>query len=248
MARGESGPRGAAARRDGKPETERTIMTLRRSLTLLLVAALAVALVGCSSTSKSTRGAAIGAAAGAAAGAVIGNAAGNTAVGAIMGAVVGGAAGAYIGDYMDRQAAEMDRELENAQVERVGEGIKITFNSGILFDVDSAELQYGAKQELDDLAGILKKYNDTEIVVEGHTDATGSEDHNMDLSRRRAESVARYLESLGVDPHRFTIRAYGESQPIATNETAAGRQQNRRVNLAIFANEELKQRALQQGN
>jgi len=144
---------------------------------------------------------------------------------------------------MDKQAAELDRDLENAQVERIGEGIKITFDSGILFDVDKSALRPEARTNLTDLAEILKKYDDTRILIEGHTDSQGSEDHNLELSRRRAQSVANYLASLEVDATRFTLMGYGESQPVATNETAAGRQQNRRVELAIMANDDLKKAA-----
>ena len=213
---------------------------MRKLLALVLILSLAVG-AGCA-TRKQT-GALVGAGAGAAAGAAVGKAAGSTAAGAIIGAAVGGAAGAYIGDYMDKQAAELDRDLENAQVERIGEGIKITFDSGILFDVDKSALRPEARTNLTDLAEILKKYDDTRILIEGHTDSQGSEDHNLELSRRRAQSVANYLASLEVDATRFTLMGYGESQPVATNETAAGRQQNRRVELAIMANDDLKKAA-----
>jgi outer membrane protein OmpA-like peptidoglycan-associated protein len=215
---------------------------LKNSLRIMLVTALIAVLAGCSGTRKE-KGAVIGAAVGGAAGAVIGDQSGNTLLGAIVGAAVGGAAGAYIGNYMDKQAEEMSKELEGAKVERVGEAIKITFPSGLLFDVDEATLQQKSKKDLQDLAGILKKYEDTNIIIEGHTDATGSEEYNQRLSERRAESVAHYLAELGVNPSRFNVYGYGESQPVATNETAAGRQQNRRVDLAVIANEELKARA-----
>ena len=127
--------------------------------------------------------------------------------------------------------------------QRIGEGIKITFDSGILFDVDRSELQPAARTNLTKLAGILNKYDDTEILIEGHTDATGSAEHNMALSRNRADSVARYLEGQQVIPTRFTLMAYGEEQPIADNTTTAGRAANRRVELAIMANDKLKKEA-----
>ena len=177
---------------------------------------------------------------------MIGKQAGNTILGAIIGAAVGGAAGAYIGHYMDKQAAEIEQDLQGATVERVGEGIKITFNSGLLFDVNKATLRDASKAELAKLAQILNKYPDTNILVEGHTDNTGSEEYNLELSRQRAQSVENYLAGLNVNPTRFTIMGYGESQPIATNETAEGRQQNRRVDLAIMANDKLKKQAEKQ--
>jgi outer membrane protein OmpA-like peptidoglycan-associated protein len=195
---------------------------------------------------KRDKGAIIGATAGAVIGGVIGKQAGNTAVGAILGAAIGGAAGAIIGNYMDKQAEEMKRDLEGAKIERVGEGIKITFNSGILFDVNKAELRGEAKTNLEKLAVILNKYPDTKIVVEGHTDADGSDDYNLNLSRLRAQSVSNFMATSQVDPTRFTIMGYGETQPVADNTTADGKQSNRRVEIAIFANDKLKGVAKQQ--
>ncbi|MEJ2721221.1 MAG: OmpA family protein [bacterium] len=208
----------------------------------VFLAAVVVANIGCSWSSKS-KGALIGAGAGAAAGAAVGHQAGNTAVGAIIGAAVGGAAGAYIGNYMDKQAAEMERDLEGAKIERVGEGIKITFDSGLLFDVDRATLKPASQTNLTNLAGILNKYEDTNVLLEGHTDASGSDEYNLELSNKRAQSVANYLAGQQVNPTRFTIMGYGESQPIADNGTVEGRAQNRRVEVAIYANEKLKKAA-----
>lgn len=193
--------------------------------------------------SRTAKGGAIGAGAGAVVGGVIGKAAGNTAAGAIIGAAVGGTAGALIGRHMDKQAEELQRDLENAQVERVGEGIKITFNSGILFATNSADLQSNAQTEIAQLATTLKKYPDTNILIEGHTDNTGSRDLNQRLSERRAESVATYLAGQGVDRSRMRTEGYAFDQPVADNSTAAGRQQNRRVEIAIFANEKMKKAA-----
>lgn len=144
---------------------------------------------------------------------------------------------------MDKQAEELEEDLEGATVERVGEGIKITFDSGILFDVDKSALTPNAEANIRELAETLKKYDDTNILVEGHTDATGSDSYNMNLSERRAESVMSYAASIGVDRSRFQIKGYGETQPVATNDSETGRQQNRRVEVAIFANEELKEAA-----
>lgn len=214
---------------------------------ITLVGLVMVGNMGCSWSNKA-KGALIGAGAGAAAGAAVGKASGNTAVGAIVGAAVGGAAGAYIGNYMDKQAEEMERDLEGAKIERVGEGIKITFDSGLLFDVDEATLKSRSRQELTNLAHILNKYEDTNILLEGHTDATGSDEHNLGLSQRRAQSVANYLGSVEVNPTRFTIMGYGEEQPVASNDTSEGRQLNRRVEVAIYANDKLKKVAEEQAS
>ena len=196
--------------------------------------------LGCSSWSRTAKGGAIGATGGAVVGGVIGKQAGNTVVGAIIGAAIGGAAGAYIGNYMDKQAEEIEKDIEGARVERVGEGIRITFDSGILFDVDKAELKPVSKENIAKLANVLKKYEDTNILIEGHTDATGSEEYNLELSRKRAQNVANYLASLGINPTRFTIMGYGESQPLMTNDTPEGRAANRRVEIGIMANDKLK--------
>ena len=193
--------------------------------------------------SRTAKGGAIGAGAGAVVGGVIGKAAGNTAAGAIIGAAVGGTTGALIGRHMDKQAEELQRDLENAKVERVGEGIKITFNSGILFATNSDALQSNAQTEIAQLATTLKKYEDTNILIEGHTDNTGTRELNQRLSERRAESVASYLSGQGVSRNRMTTQGYAFDQPIADNSTAAGRQQNRRVEIAIFANEKMKKAA-----
>jgi outer membrane protein OmpA-like peptidoglycan-associated protein len=216
---------------------------MKKLTAVLLVVALSFSLYGCSGWSRSQKGAAAGAAAGGAVGAAIGHQTGNTALGAILGAAIGGAAGAYIGNYMDKQAEEIERDIEGAKVERIGEGIKITFDSGIMFDIDKSNLRSEAQENLTNLSVILKKYEDTDILIEGHTDATGPEDYNLELSERRAQSVANHLSIEKVSPTRFTIMGYGEVQPIAENETAEGRQQNRRVEIAIMANDELKKAA-----
>ncbi|MEW5924758.1 MAG: OmpA family protein [Candidatus Zixiibacteriota bacterium] len=216
---------------------------MKRILTILLVGILIVGLAGCASMKKRDKGAIIGATAGAVIGGVIGDKAGNTAVGAILGAAIGGAAGAYIGNYMDKQAEEIERDLEGAKIERVGEGIKITFESGILFDVNKSNLRDVSKANLTKLAEILNKYEDTEILVEGHTDSTGPAEYNMDLSLRRAQSVANQLTGSQVVVTRLHIMGYGEDQPIASNDTAEGRQLNRRVEIAIYANDKLKKAA-----
>jgi outer membrane protein OmpA-like peptidoglycan-associated protein len=219
---------------------------MKKLATSVLVLALATSSLSCSNMSNTQKGAAGGAAAGAAIGGIIGHQSGNTAVGAIIGAAVGGAAGGYIGHYMDKQAAEMQKDLEGAKIERVGEGIKITFSSGLLFDVNKAELKQASKDNLTKLAGILNKYPDTNILLEGHTDSTGGEEWNLELSKLRAQSVENYLAGQKVMETRFTTMGYGESQPIANNATSEGRAHNRRVEVAIYANDKLKKAAEQE--
>jgi outer membrane protein OmpA-like peptidoglycan-associated protein len=221
---------------------------MKRQTTVLLVLAIFAfgSIMGCANWKKRDKGTAIGAATGAVIGGIIGNKAGNTAVGAIMGAVIGGAAGRYIGSQMDKAAEEMQRDLEGAKIERVGEGIKITWASGILFDVNSADLRPVAKSNLTDLATILNKYPDTEIQVDGHTDSTGTAEWNMELSKRRAESVGNYMNGQGVDATRFKIVAWGETMPANTANTTDGLQSNRRVEVGIFANDKLKDAAKRQ--
>ena len=219
------------------------MITSHTNKVLSIILALCLLLGACKNMSKSQKGTYIGAAGGAAAGAAIGKAAGNTAMGAILGAAVGGAAGYGIGRYMDKQAEELRKDLEGAEITRVGEGIKITFRDGIQFAVNSDELSETSKTNLADLAGTLNKYEDTEILIEGHTDITGTREHNMDLSERRAESVADYLEELGVRGNRIRTEGYGPDQPVAENTSDYGRQQNRRVEVAIFANDKLKKKA-----
>lgn len=196
--------------------------------------------------SKTAKGGVIGGLGGAAGGAVLGRIIGGksgTAKGAIIGAAVGGAGGALIGRRMDKQAAELQKEMAGAKVERVGEGIKITFDSGLLFAKNSSALTSSAQENIQDLAKTLIKYGDTNVIVEGHTDNTGSDAINDPLSQRRAQAVANYAQQQGVDASRFTVSGYGSKQPIADNSTEAGRQANRRVEVAIFANEKLKKAA-----
>jgi outer membrane protein OmpA-like peptidoglycan-associated protein len=216
---------------------------MKRTLVAVLTICLVISSVGCASWSKTAKGAAIGAAGGAVVGGVIGKIAGNTLLGAIAGAAIGGAAGAYIGRQMDKQAAEMRRDLQGAKVERVGEGIKITFDSGLMFDVNKYDLRAASQTNLTKLATILNKYPDTNILVEGHTDSTGTREINMPLSENRAKAVSAYLATLNVQSARFTVHGYGPDQPIGDNASAEGRQQNRRVDLAIMANEKLKKAA-----
>jgi outer membrane protein OmpA-like peptidoglycan-associated protein len=211
----------------------------RSALVVLLSAALLLG--GCSSLSDTQKGAIIGAGAGAAGGAAIGKAAGGTAEGAIIGAVVGGTAGAVIGKRMDKKADELDEELENAEVERVGEGIKVTFDSGILFEFDSADVQGAAEENLTSFAETMRDFEESNILIVGHTDAKGPADYNQELSEERAQSAATFLTRRGLSGDRITTAGKGETEPVATNETEVGRQKNRRVEVAIYASEEYRE-------
>ena len=178
---------------------------LKKVFTIFLVLSFLAITMGCAEWNRTQKGAAIGAGAGGAVGGLIGYASGATVAGILIGAAVGGVAGGFIGNYMDKQAAEIERDIEGAKVERIGEGIKITFSSGILFDVDKSNLKDPYKGELSQLAVILNKYEDTNILLAGHTDSTGSDDYNLELSRRRAQSVASYLTTPKVNRARFTF-------------------------------------------
>ena len=180
----------------------------------------------------------VGATGGAIIGGAVGTQTGSTARGAIIGAVIGGAAGAIIGHQMDQQAKEIKQNIPGAVVERVGEGIQVTFESGLLFDFDSDQVKSAAAANLRNLANSLDKYPNTELLIVGHTDATGSDSYNLGLSERRAGATADYLASLGVNRTRLRTTGRGEVEPVADNSTAAGQQQNRRVEVAIFASEE----------
>ncbi|MBT8299235.1 MAG: OmpA family protein [Maribacter sp.] len=221
---------------------------VRKSIYVFMCMAL---ITGCSATrnaNKKQKGAVIGAAGGAVIGGVISNNVGkgnNTALGAIIGAVVGGVAGGYIGDRMDRQAERIEEEIPGAEVTRVGEGINVTFteDAGVYFDTNKSSVKGTSATTLDKLAGIFKEYPKSNILVEGHTDSAGPEDYNMNLSKQRAVSVTNYLTAQGISPTRFTTKWYGEVQPKGDNSTAEGKAQNRRVELAIVASEELKEEA-----
>jgi outer membrane protein OmpA-like peptidoglycan-associated protein len=223
--------------------------SVKTKINVVIAMALCVSFVlmmGCGA-SKAVKGGAIGAGAGGVVGGVIGHQYGNTAVGAIIGAAVGGTAGALIGRHMDKQAEEMREDIKNAKIERIGEGIKITFDSGILFAFDSSELQSVAQANIESLAQVLNKYPDTNILIEGDTDNIGSEEYNQKLSERRAQIVADYLQRQGVPGSRISTVGLGELNPIASNDTEYGRELNRRVEVAIFANDELK-KAAEKGN
>jgi outer membrane protein OmpA-like peptidoglycan-associated protein len=189
---------------------------------------------GCSGA---TKGAAIGGIAGAATGAVVGDG-----KGAVIGGAVGAAAGAIIGDYMARQKEELDK-VPGADVEQVGEELVVTFDSPILFDTDSSVLKSESMRMLDDVARVLVDYPDTNVLIKGHTDNTGSESHNQNLSERRARAVENYVATRWVAIDRLRSMGFGESLPVASNGSETGRSQNRRVELQIAANESLKARS-----
>ncbi len=211
-----------------------------RALRATTFAMLAVfALGGCAAMNAKTKGAIIGAGAGAGAGAVIGNQTGSTTRGAIIGAVIGGAAGAIIGHQMDMQAKELEQNIPGARVQRVGEGIAVMFDSGLLFDVDSDVIKGDARSNLDALAASLAKYPKSDLMIVGHTDATGTDSYNMGLSKRRAAAASSYLRSNGVN-RGIKALGRGETEPIASNETDEGRQKNRRVEIAIYASDKMR--------
>ena len=216
----------------------------RTQLALFAVLAAGSTVAGCARNAQ--RGAVIGAAGGAVVGGAIGAATGSTAKGAIIGAAVGGAAGAIIGDQMDRRASEIRQDIPGAKVERVGEGILVTFESGLLFGFDSTSIRPEARENLRNLAENLDKYPDTDLLIVGHTDAVGDDSYNQDLSRRRARAAAEYLVAQGVDRERLRTDGRGELEPVAANDSDTGRQQNRRVEVAIYANEEMRAAARRQ--
>jgi outer membrane protein OmpA-like peptidoglycan-associated protein len=209
----------------------------RLASTSALIALAVLQFSACASWRNRDKGAVIGAAAGAGAGAVIGNQTGSTARGAIIGAVVGGAAGAIIGHQMDQQAKEIQQNIPGATVTRIGEGLAVTFASGLLYDFDSDVIKPTAAQNLRTLAQSLTKYPNTDILIVGHTDATGSDSYNQGLSERRARSAQNYLVGEGVAPGRLRSAGRGETEPIASNSDEAGMALNRRVEIAIYANE-----------
>jgi outer membrane protein OmpA-like peptidoglycan-associated protein len=223
----------------------------------LFTAAVLLAVSGCNTikkTSNQDKGVAIGAAGGAVIGGIIGNNVGNkknTAAGAIIGAVVGGVAGGIIGNKMDRQAEKIKKEIPGAKVERIGEGIEITFDEnnpdgskmGVYFKTNKYNISSNSKLALNKLQKIFAEYPETDILIEGHTDDVGTEEYNMKLSERRANAVGSYLRSAGVSSSRLVISWYGENQPKVDNSNDENRALNRRVQFAITANEKMKEDA-----
>jgi outer membrane protein OmpA-like peptidoglycan-associated protein len=219
-------------------------LSVRYVTGIVSLSALGIAgLTGCASMNNKQRGAVIGAAGGAAAGGLVGKHNGSTAKGAIIGAVVGGAAGAIIGHQMDQQAKELKQNIAGAKVERVGEGIQVTFESGLLYDYDSDVVRSEARTNLRNLAASLDKYEGSDLLIVGHTDDRGTDSYNQRLSERRAEAAANYLASQGVDRSRITTTGLGESEPVASNASADGQQQNRRIEVAIYASEAARKQA-----
>jgi outer membrane protein OmpA-like peptidoglycan-associated protein len=223
----------------------------------LVAAAFLIMASGCKTvknSNKTQRGAAVGAAGGAVIGGVIGNNVGNknnTVLGAVIGGVIGGVAGGIIGNKMDRQAEKIKNEIPGAEVQRVGEGIIVTFNEnnpdgskmGVYFDFDKSDITANSKRALDKLVQIFKENPETNILVEGHTDDKGADDYNMALSERRAQAVGNYLKAQGIAASRLTISWYGEAQPKVENTSDVSRAENRRVEFAITANEKMKEAA-----
>ncbi len=206
---------------------------------LLLSAGCATNPDGTTEYKRTAIGALGGAAVGAGAGALIAGS-GHRTTGALVGGAVGALAGGAVGNYMDRQAAEMKRQLPEAAVAREGDRLYVALPSGILFDVDKSDVRPTAKDSIAKAAEVLVKYPDTYVTVEGHTDSTGKPEYNQRLSERRADAVRDLLIRYGVPPSRLSIKGYGASNPVADNSTPEGRQANRRVQLEIRPNEKLK--------
>ncbi len=223
----------------------------------LMIAVVMLMITSCSTvkkTNKTQRGAAIGTAGGAVIGGIIGNNVGNknnTVLGAIIGGVIGGVAGGIIGNKMDRQAEKIKNEIPGAEVQRVGEGIVVTFNEknpdgskmGVYFDFDKSDITSNSRLALDKLVQIFNEYPETNILVEGHTDDKGADAYNLSLSERRANAVGNYLKNAGVSSNRLTINWYGEAQPKVENINDVARTENRRVEFGITANEKMKAEA-----
>ena len=210
----------------------------------------ALVLAGCNNTQK---GAAIGAGGGAVLGAIVGKLAGNTAVGAAVGAAVGTGAGAIIGKKMDKAKAQAEA-VKNAQVQQVTDinglpALKVTFDSGILFTTNKAELNAAAKTSLTEFSKVVKENSDMDIAIIGHTDNTGSDAINNPLSENRAKSVSTYLKNSGVNASQIkTVEGQGSKNPVADNSTREGRTQNRRVEVYIYASQEMIKAAEAQAN
>jgi outer membrane protein OmpA-like peptidoglycan-associated protein len=211
--------------------------------------------IGCKTTqsqkktnlNKTEKAAIIGSSSGAVLGGILGNKKNNSVLGAILGATVGGAVGVVIGNKMDKQAKKIQDELGNvAKVERVSEGIKLTFDSQLLFDFGKASLRESYKDDLWKLGNTLKQYPETDLLIVGHTDNVGSESFNEALSKKRAKTVSDELTSTGISKNRIKVKGKGETQPSETNETDLGRSQNRRVEIAIYANKKMKAAAIKE--
>lgn len=214
---------------------------------LFLLSAVFTSCESVKNTNKTQRGAAIGAVGGALIGGILGNnigKGGNGALGAVLGGVIGGVAGGVIGHKMDKQAREIETALPGAQVERVGEGIRLVLGeNAVRFDTNKSTLTAAAKANLDKLIPVFNQYPDTNIQIYGYTDSTGAAEYNLNLSNQRAATVKAYLAGKGLNSGRFTTTGLGIADPIATNDTPEGRSQNRRVEFAITANDKMVQDA-----
>jgi outer membrane protein OmpA-like peptidoglycan-associated protein len=209
---------------------------MRRALVVALASVALVALVLACTTGKAAQGARRAASTGGVATAGIGTSTGRTVRGAIIGATFGGVAGQVIGHRMDNQAQELAFDLPQATVQRIGEGIAVTFPAGLLFGFGSDHLRSAASDDLRELAASLKKYPNTRMLIVGHTDSDGSARYNRILSNRRALSTANFITGEGVDRARISTVGRGANEPIATNDSDDGRRQNRRVEIAIYTN------------
>ncbi|WP_298484896.1 OmpA family protein [uncultured Maribacter sp.] len=231
-------------------------MKINKIVTLGLALVLSISFTNCKSVQNANnkqKGAVIGATGGAIIGAILGNnigKGGNGELGAVIGGVVGGGAGVLIGNKMDKQAKKIEEEIPGAQVERVDNGIVITFdeNSGVFFNTNMFNINTASQNSLDKLAGVFKEYQDTKILVVGHTDSAGSDEYNMTLSKNRANAVTKYLIGKGLLSSRFTTQWFGETQPTNDNTTSEGRAKNRRVNVAILPNEKMIEEAKNQSH
>jgi len=212
------------------------VFTIKKIMVVVLIIAFAA---GCAGRSRQAKGTAIGAAGGAAVGALVSD----SVWGVLAGAAIGGAAGNLIGRHMDKQAKELRQAVPTAEVQRAGEGINMTFESGLMFAINSSTLNDAYKGDLSSAAAVFNKYTDTNIVIEGHTDDTGSDAVNIPLSRDRANAVRDYLASQGVAASRLETKWYGSSKPKYPNDSEENRVKNRRVELAIYANENMKEQA-----
>ena len=223
-----------------KTENKRVILGSGLMNFMLVISLFAIVAAGCKSMNKSQKGAVIGGAGGAAVGGVVGRVMGNTAMGAIVGAAVGGVAGAVIGRQMDKQAEEIAKDMKDAEVIREGEAIVIRFKETVLFAYDRSDLNENARTNLDKLKATLLKYPETNITVIGHTDSKGTNVYNQTLSESRANAVVSYTQQNGISNARLTVIGKGETDPIATNNTAEGSALNRRVEFVITANDKMK--------
>jgi len=219
---------------------------MKRSTIFIAALATVASANGCASTSNQTKGAVIGATSGGAIGAMIGNATGSTATGLALGTLIGGAGGAIIGHQMDQQAKEIINNVPSASVARVGEGMDVTFASATLFDANSTVLNQHARENLTTLAQSLQKYPNTNLLIVGHTDVSDTEANSMGLSERRAAAVKNYLATQGVSPARMRSEGRGSTEPVAASDNEVDRQQNRRVEVAIFASDDFKAQARNQ--